>query len=162
MPRLINIHSYVMIKTIVRVMYSAFTSIILISIVLAGWTTYAFFVQSSKTNDISKVLKDIYKNQKSVFIEVIDLSKILIDDTSNNITNENKNVFFESELPIHGEEDPQLDQSQSPEDNGENPLGIVIHPSLPELSENKLAERGEEPYVNEQNEFSMSEMEMNS
>ena len=149
-----------MIKTIIRVMYTAFISIILISLFLAGWTTYAFFFKSSKSNEISKVLKDIYKNQKSVFIEVIDLSKILIDDTSNNITNENQNVFLESELLTHGKEDPQLDQSESPEDNGDNPLGIFIHPSLPEGSENKLAEIVEEPLVNEQNESSMSEMEM--
>ena len=89
MPRLINIHSYEMIKTIVRVMYSAFTSIILISIVLAGWTTYAFFVQSSKSNDISKVLKDIYKNQKSVFIDIVNLSRILIKDTTEITNNQN-------------------------------------------------------------------------
>ena len=151
-----------MIKTIIRVMSSAFISIVLISFVLAGWTSYSFIFQSSKSIEIAKVIQDIYASQKSVFFDVIDLSKILIKDTSNKITNENEDVFLDTELLEDREEDSKLDQSQSAEDNADNPLGIVIQPSLPVVSENRLPEIREEPFVNEQNESSMSAMEMNS
>ena len=77
-----------MFKTIIRVMYSAFISIVLISIFLAGWTTYSFISQASKSTEISKVIQDIYVSQKSVLVDVIELSKILIKDTSNNNNNE--------------------------------------------------------------------------
>ena len=46
------------------------------------------------------------------------------------------------------------------EDNGDNPLGIVIQPSLPEANENILPEINEEPLVDENNEFPMKRMEM--
>ena len=143
-------------------MSSAFISIVLISFVLAGWTSYSFIFQSSKSIEIAKVIQDIYASQKSVFFDVIDLSKILIKDTSNKITNENEDVFLDTELLEDREEDSKLDQSQSAEDNADNPLGIVIQPSLPVVSENRLPEIREEPFVNEQNESSMSAMEMNS
>ena len=125
-------------------MYSVFVFIVLISIILAGWTTYAFVSQSSKSNEIATVIKDLYESQKSVAIDIIDLSKILIKDTSKNITIENKNVFVETELIEDRDDDYQLDQSMITEDNGDNPLGIVIQPSLPEVSENILPEIIEE------------------
>ena len=133
-----------MIKTIIKAIFSAFISILLISIILTGWTSYAFITQSSKSSEIIKVIQDMYKSQKSVFIDVIDLSKILIKDTSKNITIENKNVFVETELIEDRDDDYQLDQSMITEDNGDNPLGIVIQPSLPEVSENILPEIIEE------------------
>ena len=101
----------------------------------------------------------MYASQKSVVIDVIDLSKILINDTSNKITNENKNVFLETELLIDKVADYQLDQSSITEDNGENPLGIIIQQSLPDVSENILPEIIEEQLLSKQNESSMSEME---
>ena len=148
-----------MIKTIIRVMYSSFISIVLVSIVFAGWTAYSFVFQSSKSIELAIVLKDMYSSQKSVFVDVIDLSKILIKDPSNKITNRNENLFLETELLADKEEDSQSDQSLITEDNGDNPLGLVIKPSLPEANENRLPETIEEPLVNEQNEFSMNEME---
>ena len=42
-------------KTIIKGMYSAFISIALISIVLAGWTSYTFVFQSSKSSEISQI-----------------------------------------------------------------------------------------------------------
>ena len=149
-----------MIKTIIKVMYSVFVFIVLISIILAGWTTYGFVFQSSKSIEIAKVIKDIYASQKSFVIDVVELSKILLKDTNKKITNETKNVFVETELLSDRDEDSQLDQSPITNDNGDNPLGIVIQPSLPEVRENILPELIEEPFVNEQNEFPMSEMEM--
>tara|TARA_Y100001968_G_scaffold319943_1_gene352213 strand:+ start:549 stop:980 length:432 start_codon:yes stop_codon:yes gene_type:complete len=143
-------------------MYSAFISIVLISIILAGWTTYSFIFNSSKSVQISKVIQDIYESQKSVVIDFIDLSRILINDTSKKITNENRIIFGETESRAGTDEDSQLDQSLLTEDNGDNPLGIVIQPSLPEVSENLLPEIIEEQLFNEQNELSLSEMEMNS
>ena len=151
-----------MIKTIIKAMYSAFISIVLTSIILAGWTTYAFIFQSSKSIEISKVIQDMYASQKSVVIDVIDLSKILIKDKSKKITNENNNVLLEKEFLADREEDSLLDQSTITEDNGENPLGIIIQPSSPEVIENRLTEIIEEPLIKEQNEFLMSEMEINS
>ena len=158
-PRFINIQTYGMIKTIIRAMYSAFISIVLISIVLASWSTYSFIFQSSKSIEIANVIQDMYSSQKSVFVDVIDLSKILIKDPSNKLTNRNENLSLEIELLADKEEDSLFDQSHSNEDNGDNPLGLVIQPSLPELKENKLPETIEEPLVNEKNEFSLNEME---
>jgi len=135
-------------------MYSAFISIVLISIFLAGWTTYSFISQTSKSTEISKVIQDIYVSEKSVLVDVIELSKILIKDTSNNNNNE-------KEMLVDNEEDFQLDQSPILEDNGDNPLGIVIQPSLSEADENRFPEIIEEPFVDEQNESLMNEMEMN-
>tara|TARA_B100001250_G_scaffold163009_1_gene140172 strand:+ start:1021 stop:1482 length:462 start_codon:yes stop_codon:yes gene_type:complete len=149
-----------MIKTIIKAMYSAFISIVLISIILAVWTTYAFIFQSSKSIEISKVIGDLYSSQKSVLVDVTELSKILIKDNSKKITNENKNVFEETEFRLDRDEDSLLDKSTIIEDNGDNPLGIVIQPSLTEVNENILPETNEESLVNEQNEFSMREMEM--
>ena len=149
-----------MIKTTIKAIYSAFISIVLISIFLAGWTTYSFIFQSSKSIEITKVLQDMYASQKSVFVDVIDLSKILVKETSNKITNEN--VFLEKELLSDREDESQLDQLPSTEDNGDNPLGIVIQPSLPEPSENRLSDLIEKPLVDGQNEFSMTEMELES
>ena len=54
----------------------------------------------------------------------------------------------------------QLDESSINEDNGENPLGIVIEPSLPEVSEKTLPEISEELFVDEQSEASMNDMEI--
>ena len=150
-----------MIKTIIKAIYSAFISIVLISFVLAGWTTYTFIFQSSKSIEIAKVIQDMYASQKSFIVDVIDLSKILIKDTPKNITSEREKDFVETELMADREEDFQLDQSSITEDNGDNPLGIVIQSSLPEVSDNNLAELIEEPLVNDQNDFLMSEMEMN-
>tara|TARA_B100000700_G_C14412281_1_gene564184 strand:+ start:103 stop:546 length:444 start_codon:yes stop_codon:yes gene_type:complete len=147
-----------MIKTIIKVMYSAFISIVLISIVLSGWTTYAFISQSSKSIEIAKVIQDMYESQKSVLIDIIDLSKILIKDRSNKITKETNNVFEETELLADRDADFQLDQSTITEDNGDNPLGIVIQPSLPEANENRLPEIVNDPLVNEQNESSIGDM----
>ena len=155
-----------MFKSIIKAIYSAFISILLISTVLAGWTTYSLFFQTSKSSDIVEVMQDMYASQKSVIIDVIDLTKILIKDTSDKITNENKDVFVERELLTDRVEDYQLEQPSITEDNGENPLGIVIQQSLPEASETGLQEKIEEQLLSKQNESSMSEMknemEMNS
>ena len=150
-----------MIKTIIRVMYSAFISIVLFSIVLAGWTTYSFIFQASNSVEISKVIQDMYASQKSVLVDVIDLSKILIKDTSNKKNNDNKDISLGKELLVEKEDDSQLDQPPITEDNGDNPLGIVIQPSLSDVDENRLPEIIEEPFFEEQNEISMNEMEMN-
>ena len=149
-----------MIKTIIKAMYSAFISIVLVSIILAGWTTYSFIFKSSKSVQIAKIIKDMYATEKSFFVDLIDLSKILISDKSIKITNENKIIVGESESEVDIEYESKLDQFPLTEDNGDNPLGIVIQPSLSESSENLSPEIIEEPLVNEQNEVSMSEMEI--
>ena len=149
-----------MIKTIIKAINSAFISIVLISIILAGWTGYAFIAQASKSSEIIKVIQDIYSSQKAVFIDVIDLSKILMKETSKSIVIENNNLLDETQLPTYPEDNSQLDETSVSEDNGGNPLGIVIEPSLPEAGKNALPELIEDSLANENNEFSINEMEM--
>ena len=149
-----------MIKTIIRAMYSAFISIVLISIILAGWTCFAFISQSTKSGEIINVIQDMYESQKSVIIDVVDLSKLLIKDTSEKIVSEDNNLLTESEFLTDQEDKSLFDKPSILEDNGDNPLGIVIEPSLPEVSEEDLPEINVEPLDSDQSEVSMNEMEI--
>ncbi len=150
-----------MIKTIIKAMYSAFITIILISIVLAGWTCFAFISQPTKSVEIINVIKDMFESQKSVVIDVVDLSKLLIKDTSERIASENLNLLTEAELLTDQEEMSLFDNTSIPEDNADNPLGIVIEPSLSEegLDEETLPEIYAGPLDNDLSEGSMHEME---
>jgi len=141
-------------------MYSAFISIVLISIILAGWTCFAFIFQPTKSAEVINVIQDMYKSQKSVIIDVVDLSKLLIKDKSERITSEDNNLLTESELRTNEEDMSLLDEPSILEDNGDNPLGIVIEPSLPEVSEEKLPEIIVGPLDNDNSEVSMNEMEI--
>ena len=149
-----------MIKTIIRAMYSAFISIVLISIILAGWTCFAFISQSTKSVEIINVIQDMYESQKSVIIDVVDLSKLLIKDTSEKIASEDNNLLTESEFLTDQEDKSLFDKPSILEDNVDNPLGIVIEPSLPEVSEENLPEISVGPLDNDQSEVSMDEMEI--
>ena len=151
-----------MIKTLIRAMYSAFISIVLISIILAGWTCFAFISQPTKSGEIINVIKDMYESQKSVIIDVVDLSKLLIKDTSESIASEDNNLLTESESEfLTDQEDKSLfDEPSILEDNGDNPLGIVIEPSLPEVNEDNLPEISVGRLENDQSEVSMNEMEI--
>ena len=149
-----------MIKTIIRAMYSAFISIVLISIILAGWTCFAFISQSTKSGEINNVIQDMYESQKSVIIDVVDLSKLLIKDTSEKIASEDNNLLTESEFLTDQEDKSLFDKPSILEDNGDNPLGIVIEPSLPGVSEEDLPEISVEPLDSDQSEVSMNEMEI--
>lgn len=149
-----------MIKTIIRAIYSAFISIVLISIVLAGWTCFAFISQPTKSGEIINVIHDMYKSQKSVIIDVVDLSKLLIKDQSERIASEDNNFLTESELPTYEEDKSLLDEPSIREDNGDNALGIVIEPSLPEESEENLPEISVGRLDNDQGEVSMNDMEI--
>ena len=149
-----------MIKTIIKAMYSAFISIVLISIILAGWTCFAFIFQPTKSGEIINVIQDMYESQKSVIIDVVDLSKLLIKDTSEKIASEDNNLLIESEFLTDQEDKSLLDEPSIQEDNGDNPLGIVIEPSLPEVIAENLPEMSEGPLDNYQSEVSMNEMEI--
>ena len=149
-----------MIKTIIRAMYSAFISIVLISIILAGWTCFAFISQPTKSGEIINLIQDMYEGQKSVIINVVDLSKLLIKDNSERIASQDNNLLIESELLIDQEDKSLLDEPSILEENGDNPLGIVIQPSLPEVIEENLPEISEGPLDNDQSEVPMNEMEM--
>ena len=48
-----------MIKTIIRAMYSAFIFIVLFSIILTGWTGYAFISQPTNSDEIINCIKNI-------------------------------------------------------------------------------------------------------
>jgi len=149
-----------MIKTIIRVIYSTFISIVLISTILAGWTCFAFISQPTKSGEIINLIQDMYKSQKSVIIDVVDLSKLLIMDMSEGIDSEDNSLLTESELRTNEDDESVLDEPSIPEDNGDNPLGIVIEPSLPEVSEENLPEITAGPLDNYQSEVSMNEMEI--
>ena len=149
-----------MIKTIIRAMYSAFISIVLISLLLAGWTCFTFISQPTKSGEIINVIQDMYESQKSVIIDVVDLSKLLIKDTSEKSASEDNNLLTESEFLTDQEDKSLFDKPLILEDNGDNPLGIVIEPSLPEVSEENLPEISLEPLDSDQSEVSMNEMEI--
>ena len=149
-----------MIRTLIRAMYSAFISIVLISIILAGWTCFAFISQSTKSGEIINVIQDMYEGQKSVIIDVVDLSKLLIKDTSERIASEDNNLLSESEFLTDQEDKSLFDEPSILEDNGDNPLGIVIEPSLSEISQETLPDISVGPLDNDQSEVSMNEMEM--
>jgi hypothetical protein len=102
----------------------------------------------------------MYKSQKSVIIDVVDLSKLLIMDMSEGIDSEDNSLLTESELRTNEDDESVLDEPSIPEDNGDNPLGIVIEPSLPEVSEENLPEITAGPLDNYQSEVSMNEMEI--
>ena len=121
-------------------MYSAFISIVLISIILAGWTCFAFISQSTKSGEIINVIQDMYESQKSVIIDVVDLSKLLIKDTSKRMAIEDNNLLTESEFLTDQEDKSLFNEPSILEDNGDNPLGIVIEPSFPEVSDGNLPE----------------------
>ena len=149
-------------------MYSAFISIVLISIILAGWTCFAFISQPTKSGEIINLIHDMYEGQKSVIINVVDLSKLLIKDNSEKIASEENNLLTESELLIDQEDKSLLDEPSILEDNGDNPLGIVIESSLPEVSVEDLPEVSVEdlpeislgPLDKDQSEVSRNEMEI--
>ena len=149
-----------MIKIIIRAIYYGFIFIILISIILAGWTCFAFISQPTKSGEIINLIQDMYKSQKSVIIDVVDLSKLLIMDMSEGIDSEDNSLLTESELRTNEDDESVLDEPSIPEDNGDNPLGIVIEPSLPEVSEENLPEITAGPLDNYQSEVSMNEMEI--
>ena len=148
-----------MIKTIIRAMYSAFISIVLISIILAGWTGFAFISQPTKSGEIINVIQDMYQSQKSVIIGVVDLSKLLIKDTSEKIASEDNNLLRESEFLTDQEDKSIFDEPSILEDNGDNPLGIVIEPTLPDVSEENFPEISLGPLASDQSDVSMNEME---
>ena len=146
-----------MFKKIIRAIYFAFISILLISFFLAGWTSYALVSQSSKSNEIMNVIHDIYSSQKSVVIDFIDLSKILIKDVSKNVTEEKNNIAVETERMNDLLTDSPLDESLITEDN---PLGIVIKPSLDDVREMDRLETSQESLVEKENELSTNKIEM--
>ena len=141
-------------------MYSAFISIVLISFVLAGWTSYTFISQSSKSSEIAEVIKDMYRSQKSFVNDVVELSKLLIKDTSKNRVIDNSDLLSESELTIDQENNSQLLKLPINADNGDNPLGIVIEPSLTEVGETKSPDLVEEPLIDQEKKVATNEMEI--
>ena len=149
-----------MIKTIIGAMYSAFISIVLISIILAGWTCFSFISQPTKSVEIINVVQDIYASQKSVMIDVVQLSKLLISDKNERIVNDENNLLTESELLTNEADKSLLDEPTILEDNIDNPLGIVIEPSSSELNEENQLEIRAIPLDNDRSEISMNEMEI--
>ena len=149
-----------MIKTIIKAIYFIFISIVIISIALAGWTCFSFISQPKKSGEIINVIQEMYKSQKTVIIDVFELSKILIKDKDEIIASQNTNLLSESELLTTEEDKSLLNQSSILEDNGDNPLGIVFETPLPEVSSENIPEISLGALSNDENEVSMNEMEI--
>ncbi len=147
-----------MIKMITRAIYSAFISIVLISIILVTWTGYAFVAQPTKSSEIVYFIQDIYESQKSVIVDFVDLSKLLLKETGGSNANKNNKLLKEDELLSEIDSKSNLDESSNPSDNGDNPLGIVVEPSISEVRENRLSKILEEPINNNQGEIPINEM----
>ena len=149
-----------MIKIIIRAINSAFIAIVFISSALALWTGYAFVSQPTKSIEIVSFIQDIYESQKTVIVDFVELSKLLIKDTSESNANENNNLLQESELQTDPNGKSNLDKSSTIDDNSDNPLGIIVEPSSSDVKEKRLSEIGEQPYIDKQSEVSNNEMEM--
>ena len=149
-----------MIKNVIRAIYAVVISIVLISIILSAWTGYAFIFQPTKSSQIFYFIQDIYESQKDVIIDVVDLSKLLLKDTSERKANEKNNFLPEAESLKDQMGMSQSDESLMLEENA-NPLGIVIEPSSSDAREKRLPEISEEPLVDENPELSINQMKMN-
>ena len=104
----------------------------------------------------------MYVSQKSVFMNVIDLSQILIKNKNESIDYEDNSLRIKTEPTSEIDEHSQLDQSRVGKDNDDNPLGIVIEPSSPKTIEKTLPKiiELEDPLVNQQNEFPVNKIEI--
>tara|TARA_Y100001968_G_C19309050_1_gene693164 strand:- start:398 stop:856 length:459 start_codon:yes stop_codon:yes gene_type:complete len=152
-----------MIKTLVRAVYSSFIFIVLSSIFLAGWTCFTFISQPTKSGEIINVIEDMYESQKSVIVNVVDLSKLLIKDTNVGIPGEGNNLLTESESEFLTDQENKslFDEPSTLEDNGDNPLGIVIEPFSPNVSEKNFPDISLRQSDSDHSEVSMNETEMN-
>ena len=144
-----------MFTTIRKFFYSVFIFIVIASSLLAGWTAYSFIAQPSKSDEILRVIKDMYASQKSVVFDFVDLTSILIKENDLNENNENINLSTKKDLLTIVENNSQLIESSGNEDNS---LGTSIESSLNEFSEDKFPENIEEPLVSEEIESSMKEI----
>tara|TARA_Y100001968_G_scaffold117460_1_gene106932 strand:+ start:382 stop:804 length:423 start_codon:yes stop_codon:yes gene_type:complete len=132
-----------MFKTILKAFYSVFILIVLASILLAGWTSYSFISQPSKSDEIIRVIKDMYGSQKAVIFDFVDLTSILIKEKNLSENNENTNLSTKK------------DSLKVVEDNS---LVIGREPYTNEFGEDILPENSKEPLVNVEKESSMNEM----
>ncbi len=147
-----------MIKTIIRAFYSFFIVIVLFFILLGGWTAYSFIYQPSKSDEILRVIKDIYGSQKSVIFDYVKLTNILINEDDLSKNNDNINSLCKKDLLTVGEDNSQLNESSISEDNS---LEMYIEPSSNEFGEEILPRSNEEPIVTEEIESSKNEISRN-
>ena len=121
-----------MLKKLIKTINLTICSIALFSLLLSGLTSYSLLTQSPRSNEINKIIKKIYVAQKTVIIDIINLSQIIIEDNGERIANykDNDNIELETDLIKDIKANSSLDDSSINEDNGENPLGIIIEPSL--------------------------------
>tara|TARA_B100000965_G_C19325192_1_gene640491 strand:+ start:147 stop:605 length:459 start_codon:yes stop_codon:yes gene_type:complete len=144
-----------MIQTIIKAFYSVFVFIVLVVFILVGWTAYSFISQPSKSDQILRVIKDMYGSQKSVIFDFIDLTKILINEKDLSVSNNNISLSTRKELLKAVDDNSQLNESPV---NQNNSLIIGIEPSPNEFGEEILPGNIEEPIVNEEKGASINEM----
>ena len=144
-----------MIKTIIKAFYSVFIIIALFFNLLSGWTAYSFISQPSKSDEILRVLKDIYGSQKTVILDFVKLTNILISEKDLSINNDNINSSIKKDLLTVEEDNSQLNKSPVSEDNS---LEIGIEPSSGDFGEEISPSNIKEPIVDEEIESSLNEM----
>tara|TARA_Y100001968_G_C19276991_1_gene677254 strand:+ start:403 stop:840 length:438 start_codon:yes stop_codon:yes gene_type:complete len=137
-----------MLKNIVKALNLAFIAVVLISISLTAWTSYVFVSQPLKSGKITKVITNVYESQKSSLVNIIELSKILAEDTTETVVPENNNIKVQEELLADLEDNSKSNESLLIEENGNNPLKIVI----------KLSEESPEDLDGEEEETNLSTM----
>ena len=111
---------------IFRALNLAIISVVLISILFAGWTAYTIISQTSKSSEINKVIKDMYQSEKSFFTDVVKLTKILVEDKSETIVYPTNMFQEQEEFVPEKSKGITVKEPLKSEDNGNNPLGIVI------------------------------------
>ncbi len=114
-----------MVDKFFKATYYVIISLVLISILYAVWASYTLVSQRSKSSEIIKVVKDIYQSQKSLTIDVIDLTKILIEDKNADIY---LDVNNEEELVIEENQKVGLKEPLLRNENATNPLEIITEP----------------------------------
>ena len=81
-----------MINKIIRATYFVILGIVFTLTLFFVWTSFVFISQPLKSREINVLVKDMYQSQKSFAIDTIELAKILSENRTKVITNENKDL----------------------------------------------------------------------
>ena len=147
-----------MLKNIFRALSAAVISIILISFLLSGWTSFVLVTDNDKRGEIVNALGGIYESQRSFLVNVIDLSKILLEERLDNQEINTDIRDFEESLNSEVN-DLESDVIKEENQNLDNPLSIVITKQEGKENENdkKIGSSNKETNMGSMNMEDMSE-----
>ncbi len=132
--------------SVLRLFRRIITLIIVLSSLLAGWTTFALLNKSTFDKEINSVLREIYSNQVSFLGNIKDLSVLLVKETTEIITNKKIDNISSTQIEsqesysskerslsssnIEDEDSDLLKESNSlKENNLKGPISIMVEPS---------------------------------